>query len=93
MESIIKTKLYTLPGTGGKVEISYPVNIGTLDEDEFLKICMNDDNKCSDNVWYSQFIKNFGIQFQQYKPSNNTWKTYYLWLNNWLEDQEEEEEL
>ena len=32
-----------------------------------------------------QFIKKFGNDLSQYKPSNTTWKEYYLWLENWLD--------
>ena len=80
MEFITKTKSYILPGTDRKVEISYQINIGDLDESDFLKICGN--YRCSENVWESQFLKNFGILFYQNKPSNITWSKYYYVLND-----------
>ena len=86
MESIIESKSFILPGTGSKIEIQYPIDIKTLDEKRFLELCNKPIgiNECSENVWYSQFLSKFGIEFQQYKPSDYTWKQYYLWLNNWL---------
>lgn len=35
-----------------------------------------------ENVWESQFLKNFGILFYQNKPSNITWSKYYYVLND-----------
>ena len=84
MEFILTTKLYMLPGTDKSIEISYPVDLKILDENEFLEICYLNNNECTDNVWYSQFINKFGTEFKEYKPSNYTWSQYYLWLNDWL---------
>ena len=82
MEYITKSKSYILPGTGQKIEISYQVDLKTLDENEFLEMCTI--NVCSENIWYSQFLKKFDIFISQYKPSDYTWSQYYLWLNHRL---------
>ena len=83
MESILITQSYVLPGTEKIIEISYLVDLNTLDEKEFLELCTTD-SKCTDNVWDYQFVKKFGMKFKQYKPSDYTWKQYYLYLNDWL---------
>ena len=84
MESVLITRSYVLPGTEKTIDISYLVDLKSLDENEFLELCSINSNKCTDNVWYYQFIKKFGMQFQQYKPYDYTWSQYYLYLNDWL---------